>query len=179
MFRSMRLALLISGALWLVIGLGVYACHAQEIAPPPGAVSFCIRFPAECVESAATTATAAQLATAKAIDAQVNASTIAEHDPEHFGRVTFWTLIQDGRGDCKDFALTKLHLMRESGIAAGAMSILVVETRTQEMHAIALLNVDGTIWAFDNLREPALLSDSPYWPKARRKFGSPWHWEKA
>src|SRR5258708_6494345 len=79
-------------------------------APPPGFVSFCMRFKDQCFSAAnepdilpLNAPTWSELA---AINTRVNDAIWPEDDERRYNRAEFWTIPTDGYGDCEDYALT-------------------------------------------------------------------------
>ncbi|MCW5715056.1 MAG: transglutaminase-like cysteine peptidase [Bauldia sp.] len=56
-------------------------------------------------------------------------------------------------GDCEDFAIAKYLLLRQFGIPAAQMRIVVTRPPNSEPHAILLVETAGGTVALDNLRE--------------------------
>lgn len=54
-------------------------------------------------------------------------------------------------GDCEDFALTKYFVLRDLGVAEGAMRLAIVwDNDDKEQHAVLFVEVDGQSWVLDN-----------------------------
>ncbi|HEX2725601.1 MAG TPA: transglutaminase-like cysteine peptidase [Beijerinckiaceae bacterium] len=58
-----------------------------------------------------------------------------------------------GRGDCEDYAILKIMALRELGLAAADLRLMVLrDIRLQQDHAVALARLDGRWIVLDNRR---------------------------
>lgn len=55
-----------------------------------------------------------------------------------------------GTGDCEDFAIYKMQLLRNSGVPDKDMYIIIGTTAKGEYHAILRVNIDGVMYYMDN-----------------------------
>ena len=91
-----------------------------------------------------------------AINYAVNHTMTYQPDIDHYGVTEKWvTLPADGRGDCEDYALSKMELLRRLGVYMGRMKIgLVVVTLPKDPpagHAVLEYQMaDGRIAVLDN-----------------------------
>ena len=67
--------------------------------------------------------------------------------------------ITAGRGDCEDFAIVKYVALREAGIQAEDLRLLVGKLRYGEAHAVLAVKVDGRWLILDN-RRMTMVDDS-------------------
>jgi predicted transglutaminase-like cysteine proteinase len=109
------------------------------------------------------------LAQLSAVNAAVNAFPYVS-DEANWGKIDFWETPVEflhRAGDCEDFAVTKYMALRELGVAADAMRVVVVDDNEVAItHAVLVVAADGTYYVLDNLKaavEPitALASDRP------------------
>lgn len=122
--------------------------------PPPGFVSFCMRFGDQCSSPTSEPAvlqlnpqTWSELA---AVNSSVNAAIWPEDDKRHYGSGEFWTIPTDGYGDCEDYALTKRKLLANAGIPKRALRMAVVVTQRNNRHAVLTVATDQGDYVLDN-----------------------------
>jgi predicted transglutaminase-like cysteine proteinase len=149
--------------------------------PPPGFVSFCLRFADQCTSGAmeATTITldAKNWALANTVNVEWNQKIWPEHDKAHFDRTEYWTIPTDGYGDCKDYALAKRMQLAELGIPRKALRIAIVMTPHNERHAVLTLATDKGDYVLDNLTDSILpWSATGYKWIARQDPRDDWGW---
>ena len=59
---------------------------------------------------------------------------------------------QSGTGDCEDFAIAKMWLLRSIGYRADQLQLVVLrDTRTTAFHAVLAVHVGGTSYILDNM----------------------------
>lgn len=92
------------------------------------------------------------------INLQVNREITYTTDPEQYGLRDYWVFEPASKkGDCEDYALTKLHRLAKAGFPVRRMAIYVVYTyQTQDYHAI--LVVDNTHTLDNNFDQVMLWS---------------------
>lgn len=79
-----------------------------------------------------------------AVNREVNRVIVRQSDMAQYGRADVWRVEPaSARGDCEDYALTKLVRLARMGEPMGGMSIIGVRLRTGEMHAV--LSVRGRV----------------------------------
>lgn len=89
-------------------------------------------------------------------------------DREAFGEGDRWLtpleFLENG-GDCEDYAIAKYFLLRELGMPAEALRLLVVRDRVRALEHAVLLARDGRDWmVLDNLRRrPVPLTEAAAW----------------
>jgi len=75
-------------------------------------------------------------------------------DQEVYGVSDYWAtpiemLAADG-GDCEDHAIAKLTILRQAGVSADKLRLVVgIDTTTGKPHAIAMAELDGISYALD------------------------------
>jgi predicted transglutaminase-like cysteine proteinase len=67
-------------------------------------------------------------------------------DESHYGRLEYWTVPADTRGDCEDYALAKYAQLRRMGVPAGALSLIYGKLKsTGEGHVVLSVHTDQGI----------------------------------
>lgn len=76
-------------------------------------------------------------------------------DNKNWGRADYWASpaqFLKKSGDCEDYAIIKYFTLRELGVPADSMRIVVVfDTILNEGHAVLAVKVNGKIYILDNL----------------------------
>jgi predicted transglutaminase-like cysteine proteinase len=89
-----------------------------------------------------------------AINRSVNAAIVATPAVYEPASADIWaapTLVGDDRyGDCKDYALKKREALIAAGLPASALSLAIVRTPQNELHAILLVSTDHGDLVLDN-----------------------------
>ncbi|MFT3997813.1 MAG: transglutaminase-like cysteine peptidase [Asticcacaulis sp.] len=88
------------------------------------------------------------------INFRVNQTIRSESDQALFGQDDFWNvpgMTGYPSGDCEDFALQKRHLLSQMGIPQSAMSLAIVRTERNEVHAVLVLSTTKGEYVLDNL----------------------------
>ena len=128
--------------------------------PPPGFVSFCLRFVDQCSPDGAAPAIVAldqpTWTLANEVNLHWNASIRPEHDKAHYDRAEYWTIPTDGFGDCKDYALAKRKQLSDLGLPLKALRLAIVETAENERHAVLTIATDKGDYVLDNLTNEIL-----------------------
>ena len=82
-------------------------------------------------------------------------------DSSAYGSEDYWAtpyefLAADG-GDCEDFAIAKMMMLRESGFDEEQLHLLVVYDKRRKMaHAVVAVFIEGPIWILDNVTSAIL-----------------------
>jgi predicted transglutaminase-like cysteine proteinase len=130
---------------------------SQVPAPlPPGALSFCMRFPDECAVDENTGPAQATLTPAlwnelQSVNNQVNRELTPIEDRKHYGVAEYWTIPTDGMGDCEDYTLVKRKALIAKGVPARALRMAIVRTAKDEQHAVLTVVTDRGDFVLDNL----------------------------
>lgn len=100
-----------------------------------------------------------ELEQATIINRAVNSQITYQTDEGQYGVSDRWVVNPvSGKGDCEDYALTKIERLKSQGIQA---RVGVCVKPDGEVHAVALMQSDGETYALDNQRQwPYLKSDS-------------------
>ena len=130
--------------------------NGQAALPPPGYISFCLRFADQCTSN---TAPVEPVAAAQVwpllnqVNMAVNAAIKPEDDLTHYGRPEYWTIPSDGYGDCEDYALTKRQQLAKAGIPLGDLNIAIVKLWDGERHAVLTVSTELGDYVLDNLND--------------------------
>jgi predicted transglutaminase-like cysteine proteinase len=100
------------------------------------------------------------LARAGIVNRGVNAAIAYTSDKEQWRKGDVWSApfsadktgaFQTGKGDCEDYAIAKYVALREAGVAAADLQILVVkDTAARTDHAALAARIDGRWRLLDN-----------------------------
>jgi predicted transglutaminase-like cysteine proteinase len=99
------------------------------------------------------------------INREINLSIAYTSDEEQYGAPDVWSSALDslttGQGDCEDFAIAKYVVLREAGIPADDLRLVVARVRNNQTtaHAVLAARLDGQWLMLDN-RRMALLDDA-------------------
>jgi predicted transglutaminase-like cysteine proteinase len=95
----------------------------------------------------------------EAVNHAVNAAISERPDIVTYGVEDYWaipTLVgADHFGDCEDYALMKRRDLIAAGVASETLSIAIVKTQNNSMHAVLLIATDRGDFVLDNL-DPAI-----------------------
>jgi len=127
---------------------------AKNILPPFGHSMFCAQYPRDCdrtrPENISGVPLAGRLRRLNLIQQWVNNAIVPEQaDPV---RLDAWSIFPR-QGNCNDYAVTKRHILLESGWPAA--SLLLAEVRliaNGEHHLILIVRDASGDWVLDNLR---------------------------
>lgn len=136
---------LLAGAIALVLSIASPSTTAFQTQAP--LISDSVKFPKE---------DAALVEGVSRINRLVNRSMVYVTDQEHYGTAEKWVMMpSDGKGDCEDYALSKMELLRRAKvpviIVARVRSVQVKDDEMEGGHAILeLLLPNGSIAILDN-----------------------------
>lgn len=152
----------------------------QEKAPPPGFVSFCMRYLDQCMPSGNSDTIALNQTNwdlLAAVNRNVNKAIWPEMDSQHYGRAEFWTIPTDGYGDCEDYALTKRKTLVAAGLPERALRIAVVRTPRNNLHAVLTIATDKGDYVLDSETDQIRpWNDTGFDWLARQDNGGAWGW---
>jgi predicted transglutaminase-like cysteine proteinase len=171
MFRAMAVA-----ALCMAFGS---AAMAQPVRTPAGAGKLCSDYPWAC--SAAGTGTsdpAAILQLAKSINRQVNARIREISDRAQYGVDEKW-ILPESAGDCEDFALLKMRMLIDQGVAPANLRLAQVMKRNVPSHVVLLVRTAASEeYVLDSLSGTiAPRSASAYVFQKQQSRTNPSQWE--
>ncbi len=113
------------------------------------------------------------LAKLEAVNRYVNARVSFVDDIRQYGVADNWTAAADtlrrGRGDCEDFAIAKLQLLRRAGFAEKDLYLVILRDALRRAdHAVLVARADGRLLVLDNGTDR--LTDSYEMPDYRPIF---------
>jgi len=131
--------------------------------PPSGYDGFCARYTDQCTAPAdaprEVTLTDDLWVTLEHVNAAFNQSIVAEDDRSHFGAGEYWTIPDDGRGDCEDYVVAKRQALIRLGLPQPALRIAVVLAPNFVRHAVLTVATDRGNYVLDNLRNQIVTWD--------------------
>jgi len=91
----------------------------------------------------------------EAVNRYVNARVSFIDDSRQYGVGDYWTSAADtlrrGRGDCEDYAIAKLQLLRRAGFAEKDLYLVILrDTLRRADHAVLVARADGRLLVLDN-----------------------------
>ncbi|QIK95181.1 hypothetical protein G7076_00570 [Sphingomonas sp. HDW15A] len=100
-----------------------------------------------------------------AVNRFVNARVQFANDKRQFGYADLWLAagetLRRGRGDCEDFAIAKLQLLRHAGFAEKDLYLVILhDVRRRADHAVLVVRADGRLLVLDNGTNRIVDSDS-------------------
>ena len=100
-----------------------------------------------------------------AVNRFVNARVEFTNDARQFGSTDLWLAagetLSRGRGDCEDFAIAKLQMLRRVGFAEKDLYLVILrDTRRNADHAVLVVRADGRLLVLDNGTNRIVDSDS-------------------
>lgn len=100
----------------------------------------------------------------RTINSWVNARISYVEDARQYSTADHWATaaqsLTRGRGDCEDYAIAKMQLLRTLGVPANAMFLVVARDLVRRAdHAILAVAVDGDLLVLDNETDQVLSSN--------------------
>jgi len=89
----------------------------------------------------------------------VNRSLVSVDDQAHYGTLEYWTIPQDGFGDCEDYVLSKREALIKLGFPQSALRITVVFAPHFVRHAVLTVVTEEGDFVLDNLRNEIVTWD--------------------
>ena len=91
----------------------------------------------------------------EAINRYVNARVAFVDDSRQYGVADLWTAAADtlrrGRGDCEDYAIAKLQLLRHAGFADKDLYLVILRDALRRAdHAVLVVRAEGRMLVLDN-----------------------------
>jgi predicted transglutaminase-like cysteine proteinase len=101
----------------------------------------------------------------EAVNRYVNHHVSFVDDSIQYGRADYWAAAGEtltrGRGDCEDYAIAKLQMLRRAGIADRDLYLSIVKDLVRRVdHAILVVRVSGHMYVLDNGTDRLLESES-------------------
>ena len=101
--------------------------------------------------------------TIREVNFVVNRTIRPMDDIMHYGKVEFWTIPIDRRGDCDDYVVAKRKMLSLLGVPEPALRISVVLLRGKIRHAVLTIVTDKGEFVLDNMRDDILTPEAtPY-----------------
>ena len=115
--------------------------------PPPGFTNFRMRYPDEVRDSVPAFATKDQVGVAEEVNDDINRRITWRET-----RIWSVELAPHAYGDCKAYALTKQHVLREKGVPDGAFRLAIVyAAKYRGLHMIAEMRTPDNTYVLDSL----------------------------
>ena len=101
----------------------------------------------------------------EAVNWYVNKRVRFTDDDRRYGRADIWSTANEtlnrGRGDCEDYAIAKLAMLRRAGIADRDLYLVVVKDLVRRAdHAVLVVRAAGHMYVLDNGTDRLLDSES-------------------
>lgn len=151
----------------VVLGtLPALPAHAQSLAAagtgaaprlvkaPPGFTRSCARYSWLCSDQNSATARISGsrlIDLARAVNNRVNRDVAPLTDPENYGVAEYWTLPNNGNGDCEDYALEKYRLLLQAGVDSRNLRLAMALNRNRDNHLVLVLRHETGDLVLDNL----------------------------
>jgi predicted transglutaminase-like cysteine proteinase len=134
---------------------------------PVGHYEFCLRLPGECRQ---TTPKGAPVVLSRKLWAEIitvnnsiNTRIKPKTDLENNGVEDYWTVVDNGFGDCEDYALEKRRELMSEGVPAGDLLMTVVRLPNGDGHAVLTVRTSLGEFILDNLESKVLsFADTDY-----------------
>ncbi len=91
------------------------------------------------------------------VNNSVNTRILPKTDIENYGVEDYWTFLDNGFGDCEDYALEKRRELMSAGVPAGDLLMTVARLPNGDGHAVLTVRTSLGEFILDNL-EPKVLS---------------------
>ncbi len=106
------------------------------------------------------------LAQVEAVNRYVNARVQFVDDSRQYHREDFWSAASDtlrrGRGDCEDYAIAKLQMLRAAGFSDRDLYLVVARDLVRRSdHALLVVRAGGRMLVLDNGTDAILDADNP------------------
>jgi len=126
-----------------------------------------------------------------AVNRYVNSRVSFVDDSRQFGRADLWldasATLKRGKGDCEDYAIAKMQMLRKAGISEGDLYLVIVKDLVRRAdHAVLVARAGGRLLLLNNgtdeVRDAELASDyrpvltfaqSGTWTHGFRRLGPP------
>lgn len=160
------------------------ALTVATVDPPPGFVSFCLRYADQCVTDAPgleiTAMTPDLMALLDKINRKVNYDIVPASDEVQYDRGEYWEIVARGYGSCHDYMVTKRAALIAAGLPMRALRMAIVLTPRGERHAILIVATDKGAFVLDNLSQDIRpFADTGYRVVEMEDANDPEKWEAA
>lgn len=98
-----------------------------------------------------------------AVNSWVNARIGYVEDSRQYGTIDYWASaaqsLTRGRGDCEDYAIAKMQILRALGVPTGSMYLVIARDLVRRIdHAVLAVALDGDLMVLDNETDRILSS---------------------
>ncbi|WP_319497886.1 transglutaminase-like cysteine peptidase [uncultured Cohaesibacter sp.] len=99
----------------------------------------------------------------RAVNRAVNTSIAYVSDRQLYSRFDYWASAEQtasiGKGDCEDYAILKMAILKELGVPTKSMSLVVLKDESRDLyHAVLAVSTTKGTYILDNIRN-TILSD--------------------
>jgi len=134
---------------------------------PVGHYEFCLRLPGECRQMTPkgppVVLSRKLWAEIVEINNSINTRIKPKTDLENNGVEDYWTVVDNGFGDCEDYALEKRRELMSEGVPAGDLLMTVVRLPSGDGHAVLTVRTRLGEFILDNLESRVLsFADTDY-----------------
>ena len=146
----------------------------EKVIPPIGYIVFCARNSNECgsSESKILRLTEDSWEKLQTIQWEVNHSVRYRHDEKEK-----WSYVDQGFGDCEDYALEKRRQLVAVGIPRSALVLSTVTTKTGNYHAVLVVVTDKGDFVLDSHFKSVMHWErNPYTWRTREDTKDPMKW---
>lgn len=153
----------------------------RVISAPPGFAQACAKYIWLCTSGTRAVQSAkVDRSVLARVNGSVNAAIRPLDDRVNYGKNEFWTLPENGSGDCEDYALLKKKRLLERGVPASAMALAVVLDRRGNNHVVLIVRTGDADLVLDNLTSSIKSWNSTgYTFLARQSFENKRTWKVA
>lgn len=136
-------------------GQPTHLAELQPWQPPEGARALCRNYAWACEAGARDAAAedSALLSAAREVNVEVNRRIRPQNDSTLYGVSERWTLPENGRGDCEDYALLKMRQLLDRGVPAERLLLAVVLNDSFAPHVVLVLRTDRADYFLDNMTD--------------------------
>ena len=106
------------------------------------------------------------VARVEAVNRYVNHHVQFVDDSRQYGRADLWSAASDtlrrGRGDCEDYAIAKLQMLRAAGVSDRDLYLVIAKDLVRRAdHALLVVRAGGRMLVLDNGTDTILNADNP------------------
>lgn len=106
-----------------------------------------------------------QVAQIRMVNQQINGAITYKSDQANWGTGDHWAtpseIARNGAGDCEDYAIAKMWMLRSLGFSPEQLQLTVLQdTRRQLYHAVLVVHIGGERYILDNLSNTARLDSA-------------------
>lgn len=101
----------------------------------------------------------------RAVNRYVNQRVQFMDDERHYGRADVWSTadstLRSGRGDCEDYAIAKIQMLRAAGLSDRDLYLVVLKDLVRRAdHAVAVVRFGGQTYALDSGTDEVIDTES-------------------